>query len=138
MKAMLEDIVCEASEDLFLHAKRIELVGSTYIYGGGNDIDILVLLDRAIPLCPDVDALRLPGWEYGGSTPKSGDKWCSWKQGIINILVTADQTYFNDWVTAAEVCKYLFLKRGIVLDKPERIAVHEIIMVDKDCGDFAL
>ena len=135
MKDMLEKIVRDASEDLFLRAKRIELVGSTYIYGGGNDIDILVLLDNT---GGSVDELRLPGWEYGGSTPKSGDGWCSWKQGDINLLVTADQTYFNDWVTASEVCKYLFLKRGIVLEKPDRIAVHAIIMDDKDCGDFAV
>ena len=135
MKAMLEKIVRDASEDLFLRAKRIELVGSTYIYGGGNDIDILVLLDNTDG---SVDELRLPGWEYGGSTPKSGDKWCSWKRWDINLLVTADQTYFNDWITAAEVCKYLFLKRGIVLDKPDRISVHAIIMDDKDCKDFAV
>jgi hypothetical protein len=135
MKERLVTIVRNASEELFLHAKRIELVGSTYIHGQGNDIDILVLLDST---GGSVDELRLPGWVYGGSTPKSGDKWCSWKQGDINLLVTADQTYFNAWVTATEVCKYLFLKRGIVLDKPERIAVHAIIMDDKDCGDFAL
>ena len=135
MKAVLETIVREASEDLSLRAKRIELVGSTYIYGEGNDIDILILLDST---GGSIEELRLPGWEYGGSTPKSGDKWCSWKQGHINLLVTGDETYFNAWVTAAEVCKYLFLKRSIVLDKPERIAVHAIIMDDKDCGDFAL
>ena len=135
MKDMLENIVRKASGDLFLRAKRIELVGSTYIYGQGNDIDILVLLDSN---GVGVDELRLPGWVYGGSTPKSGDGWCSWKQGDINLLVTEDQTYFNSWVTAAEVCKYLFLKRGVVLDKPDRIAVHAIIMDDKDCKDFAV
>ena len=135
MKAVLETIVREASEELFLHAKRIELVGSIYIYGQGNDIDILVLLDRDIPMCPSVNSLMLPGWVYGGSTPKSGERWCSWKQGDINLLVTADQKYFNDWVTAAEVCKYLAL-RGVKLEKPDRIAVHAIIMDDKDCGDF--
>jgi len=135
MKDMLENMVRKASWELFLHAKRIGLVGSTYIYGGGNDIDILVLLDST---GGSIEELRLPSWEYGGSTPKSGDKWCSWKQGDINLLVTEDQTYFNAWVTAAEVCKYLFLKRGVVLDKPDRIAVHAIIMDDKDCGDFAL
>jgi hypothetical protein len=137
MKAVLETIVREASEELFLHAKRIELVGSTYIHGQGNDIDILVLLDSAAPTCLSVASLILPGWIYGGSTPKSGDGWCSWKQGDINLLVTADQTYFNAWVTAAEVCRYLAL-RGVKLEKPDRIAVHAIIMDDKDCGDFAL
>ena len=135
MKDMLEKIVRDASEILFLSAKRIELVGSTYIYGQGNDIDILVLLNTAAPTYTSIETLVLPGWVYGGSTPKSGDGWCSWKQGDINLLVTDDETYFNAWVTAAEVCKYIAL-RGVKLEKPDRIAVHAIIMDDKECGDF--
>lgn len=120
------------SPELHESVKSAALVGSTYIYGQGVDIDVLVLVDSEHL----ISSWQHPEWKYGGSTPKSGDGWGSWKKGEVNLLLTHSEDYFNKWLTAADVCKYLFHKRSIVLSKEERIAVHAMIMDGKEFCDY--
>ena len=45
------------------------------------------------------------------------------------MLVTTDETYFNAWLTSAEVCRLLHL-RGILVPRDVRVGIHSIIMDD--------
>lgn len=110
----------------------VRLVGSTYIKDTeSSDIDLLVT--SAL----DANSLRFDGWEYGGSTPKSGDGWCSWKKTItvdatpveVNLLVCEDRAYIKSWLDAAEVCRFLSLA-GVTLTRGQIHGVHAIIMDD--------
>lgn len=116
----------------------VALVGSTHIHGTGNDIDMLVLVDRPSHSQSLVIRFNHPDWKYGGSTPKSGDQWCSWKNGEINLLLTDNPVYFAAWVAAADVCRLLAM-RGILKpeDKNMRVAVHRVVM-DKYTAEAAL
>ncbi len=113
-------------------------VGSTYIYGHGEDLDLLVLVRTPVGMSSLVNSWYHPDFKYGGSGPKSGDNWCSWKRGTLNLLLTDDEDLYDRWLMAAEVCRYLHLAKGVVLTKPERIAIHDIIMEGKFCKDFGL
>lgn len=112
----------------------VRLVGSTYIKDREDaDVDLLVTTDL------DVNELLFEGWSYGGSTPKSGDGWCSWKKTItvddelveVNLLVCNDRQYITAWLNAAEVCRFLSLA-GVPLTKGQVHGVHAIIMDDCD------
>ena len=114
-----------------LSAKRMELVGSTYIKGNGTDIDVLCLVPEA-----DLDTLGFPGWEYGGSgdpTRMDSGRFGSWKYDVggevVNMLIVTSVEYANAWLTAAEVCRFLHLA-GVDLTRGAVHGVHEIIMDD--------
>lgn len=119
----------------------VRLVGSTYIKDTeSSDVDLLV----TTPL--DVNELVFGGWSYGGSIPKSGDGWCSWKKTItvddkpveVNLLVCSDRTYITAWLNAAEVCRFLSLA-GVTLTRGQIHGVHAIIMDDHDAeGELTL
>lgn len=119
----------------------VRLVGSTYIKDSeSSDVDLLV----TTPL--NVNELVFEDWSYGGSTPKSGDGWCSWKKTIIvddkqvevNLLVCEDHSYITSWLDAAEVCRFLSLA-GVTLTRGQIHGVHAIIMDDHDAeGELAL
>lgn len=119
----------------------VRLVGSTYIKDtDSSDVDLLVT--SAL----DVNSLRFDGWQYGGSTPKSGDGWCSWKKTItvdgkpveVNLLVCEDRAYIKSWLDAAEVCRFLSLA-GVTLTRGQIHGVHAIIMDDHDAeGELTL
>lgn len=108
----------------------MELVGSTYIADEQTrDVDILVLIPDA-----DLSCIFFSDWQYGGSVGMGNESdWMSWKcvqNGLeINMLLTNKKTYFNAWLTAAEVCRFLFLK-GIKLPSAAVHGIHEIIMDD--------
>lgn len=130
-----KDKVRDALRREGLTAQRMELVGSSYITDKtDSDLDILCY----VPIStyqPSVGCMQFTGWAYGGSVGEGGeDTWGSWKHyfpgiGEVNILVTTDETYFNAWLTSAEVCRYLHL-RGIVVPRAERVSIHNIIMDD--------
>lgn len=119
----------------------VRLVGSTYIKDtDSSDIDLLVT--SAL----EANSLRFDGWQYGGSTPKSGDGWCSWKKTItvddkpveVNLLVCEDRAYIKSWLDAAEVCRFLSLA-GVTLTRGQIHGVHAIIMDDHDAeGELIL
>lgn len=114
---------------------KTDLVGSTYITDKqDSDLDILCLVKSIT----DVDSMAFGGWAYGGSVGEGGDGgggvWGSWKKhisgaGEVNMLVVTDESYFNAWLTSAEVCRYLHL-RGIVVPRVDRVSIHNIIMDD--------
>lgn len=101
------------------------IVGSTYIQGEGSDIDCLFLWEKV-----DVQCIGFPGWDYGGSIGEGNESnWGSWKKGNINLLVTSSKESYNAWLTSAEVCRFLSLRK-IGLTRDERVAIHNIVMDD--------
>lgn len=108
----------------------MEIVGSTYIADETTrDVDILVLIPGVI-----LEDLFFSDWQYGGSSGMGNESdWMSWKSlrnGVeINMLITNKKEYFSAWLTAAEVCRFLFLK-GIKLPSALVHGVHAIIMDD--------
>lgn len=102
---------------------RISLVGSKFILGPdkGEDTDILIEVDD---LDDASDALCNAGFEKGGSESVN-EFWrsCLRKFDMLNVLLTDDPAYFDKWVQAAEVCRYLQLE-----EKDARVAVHMIVM----------
>lgn len=119
--------------------ESMELVGSTYISDAENrDIDILVCIPGV-----DLDPMYFDGWQYGGSVGMGNDhSWMSWKTsfpdcGEVNMLITNKQEYKTLWLTAAEVCRFIFLK-GITLPTAVVHGIHEIIMDDSTAETEAL
>lgn len=106
-------------------------VGSRYITGGiGEDLDILVLLKPGVGL-GDVDLSQFDTKrddEHYTGLPAS-DGWVSLRVGDINALLISNEEsgYYYAWIKAAEVCRALHLS-GVLLDKAQRIAVHQVIM----------
>ncbi len=106
-------------------------IGSTYINGEGKDIDILVL-------CPDASLRRTDwasiGMSCAGSShpPEDDDPWASVRDGAgSNVIFVTSKDYFDKWVAAARVCKYLqnwLDSTELTLSKGVRIRLHSIIM----------
>lgn len=93
------------------------LVGSTYILGEGNDVDIMWLVSDY------QEATRLlikDGYEY--DKDYEDDRFASLRKGEVNVIVTAEEERYRNTLIAAEVCKYLK-----VAERDDRIAVHRII-----------
>lgn len=132
------DLLVSVDPRLVECAVGVRIVGSTYIYGHGADLDLLVLVRTPEGMGSLVNSWYHQDFRFGGSGPKVGDHWCSWKRGTLNLLLTDDSDLYDRWLMAAEVCRYLYLARAIVLTKPERIAIHDILMRDKFCKDFGL
>ena len=97
------------------------LVGSEYIFGEGNDTDILWLTENAVS---GRQYLIESGYDCESDTrPEYDDaKFYSLRQGRVNILVCADKEYYEKFLLAAEVCKGLQLK-----DRDDRVLVHKIV-----------
>ena len=113
---------------------RHEVVGSTYIKDNDkSDVDIIVL-DESF----DLECMGFPGWAYGGSSGMGNDHWMSWKRQVdgveVNMLLVADKAYFDSWLTATEVCRFLHLQ-GYNLKSASVHGVHEIIMDDSTAED---
>lgn len=105
----------------FLHRLPVHmeasLVGSTYILGEGNDVDIMWLVSDY------QEATRLlikDGYEY--DKDYEDDRFASLRKGEVNVIVTAEGLRYRNTLIAAEVCKYLK-----VWERDDRIAVHRII-----------
>lgn len=117
-------------ESLRSRVLRTDCVGSTYIRDAEDrDVDVLVLIPDQ-----DLDCLRIDqGWAYGGSIDHSmlGDHWASWTKSVdgvdVNMLLVNDAAYYHQWVTSAEVCRFLHLK-GLPINAGTTHGVHEIIM----------
>lgn len=111
-------------------------VGSTYINGEGNDIDIVVHVVAA-PYSPGIHGICWSevGLVYGGSEPNGcDDNWVSTKDACgYNIIFVTDPDYYAKWVTAAEVCRQLCLW-CVPLDKAMRVKLHAIIMDEEDAS----
>jgi hypothetical protein len=116
---------------------RWDVVGSTYIKDkDSSDVDILVL-DESMSL----EEQFFEGWAYGGSVGAGNDHWMSWKRTVdgveVNMLLVTDKTYFDLWLTAAEVCRFLHLQ-GCDVKSATVHGIHEIIMDDSTAEEEQL
>ena len=111
------------------------VVGSTYIKGTeDSDVDVLVYTPTVSP-----SEAVFSGWTYGGSGGSiefdNPDKFGSWKREVggvvVNLLLTGSEAYYDAWLTAAEVCRFLHLQ-GVPLTRGTVHGVHEIVMDDSD------
>lgn len=106
-------------------------VGTSYIKGDGNDIDVLVYAPVEGLACSVDMGVE---WTHGGSTGNNAcnrSKWESWKRNVgeveVNLIFINDLDYFNKWKQAAEAC--LFLEHcGKNLTRGEIHGVHSIVM----------
>lgn len=105
-------------------------VGSTYINGAGNDVDIIVYV-KPWELRSGIREVVWSdvGLEFGGSQPfTTGDSWVSTSDSMgTNVIFVEDEKYYDLWVSAAEVCRQLVMW-GVPLDKFMRVRLHSIIM----------
>jgi hypothetical protein len=120
-------------------ATKFAMVGSSYIHQQLRaDVDILVLSPFRRGLR---DILVGDGWEEGGSQDLSLHTcWVSLKKEltvnhqdgipdilVFNIIVVEDEAYFDDWVRAAEACRFL-VESGVRLTRGQTHGVHAVIM----------
>lgn len=125
---MTTNNLTEQELDDLLEIEVIEksaLVGSTYILGKGDDIDYLLFTNNREYLNEKLIAW---GFENEGKY-KSNTDFTSYRNGVYNLIVTSKEAFFNEFVVAAKVCKFLKLE-----DKEQRIGVHSIIMTSR-CSD---
>ena len=117
----------------------LDIVGSTYISDKElSDVDVLVYAKGF-----DVNEHGLSGWEFGGSVGLGNDDWASWKRmhyldGAwveVNLLLTGDKELYNQWVTAADVCRFLHLS-GVQLTRGQVHGVHSLIMHESDMSEM--
>lgn len=106
-----------------------DVVGSTYIRdNSASDVDILVLVPNV-----RLEEEHFDGWAYGGSVGMGNDHWMSWKRTVdgveVNMLLVGNRQYYDDWLTAAEVCRFLHLQ-GYAVNTGTVHGIHEIIMDD--------
>lgn len=100
---------------------NLELVGTQFIFNDGADYDLLWLVsDRAAA------TLQLLAEDYSASVGDAYDlssgKFKSFVKGKINVLITDNQVFFDRFVVAAHVCKYMQVK-----DKETRKSIHRIV-----------
>lgn len=110
-----------------LETNEIQQTGSTYFFGKGKDIDLLVLSN--MPLESTTLKLLQNGW-HTDSKEGYGDSstWASFRKGEFNAIVHTTREEYNKMQTAAKVCKYLAdLKILPESDKLLRINIHKII-----------
>lgn len=108
-----------------------EVVGSTFISDkDDSDVDVLVYVEDG-----SLEEMIYPGWTYGGSKSPNPDCWVSWVRIVdgvtINMLVVTDRNYYDSWLKAADVCRFLHLQ-GYKLRNASVHGIHEIIMEDSD------
>lgn len=153
----------EAVQSVGWEVVDAQIVGSTYIADNTkSDVDVLMLVKaptvfndpenpwRCVQHCPDLGCTTIPGWEYGGSHNEGNpDVWESFKRKHedgteVNALICTSEEYFSNWLTAAEVCRYLHLAEktyfekygvGSVWEKGLRIGIHNILMDDSTAED---
>lgn len=107
-------------------------VGSSYISGSGNDLDLVLLLDEVEGLQDfeedhDVRALIDGGYTPTGATSGKDDDFVTLRKGDVNVMLTYSHQFCGEFARAAEVCKYVTLL-GCELSKESRIKIHRIIM----------
>lgn len=128
--------VIKAANESVKHAlgpyyKTSDLVGSLYIIGEGNDIDIIALVsDKTEARC----AARVNGFRYTGEDSGEEDDFDTFRKGDINLMITENSEFHANFLQASEVCRFLFEQCGIS-DRATRVAVHRIIMHEESVED---
>lgn len=103
-------------------------IGSALIFGEGNDVDILLLVNRDLLECHD--DLKERGWATPGSEFYSMDEdnWFSARKGVVNLLVTDSQEHYDHMAMGALIC-YNLNKAGRLPrdDKDMRVIIHRTL-----------
>lgn len=103
-------------------------VGSSYICGEGEDIDIVMYLPKGTAWLVPVTSI---GYQFTGRCSGEEDEFQTFRKGPINLMVTDSREFIRDFANAAEVCKYLHKEYGFG-DKQTRIRIHRILMNGED------
>lgn len=98
---------------------RGQIVGSVYITGKGKDLDILVLVGD---LGKVVARAQKAGFVPDVSCVYDDAYFVSMRKGPVNVILTDDSVYYEDFVTAAQVCRLLNVR-----DKNLRVVVHNLV-----------
>jgi len=115
----------------FMAYSNVYVVGSSFICGEGKDSDILIL----VPFIDSndwqqvyVDYFESKGYKVDGNLLYGGE-FVSMKNGRINILLTEYPIFFDRWVAAAHVCRYIddLMPKG-KMSRKVRVDVHQIIV----------
>lgn len=109
---------------------RPEIVGSAYIHGEGADLDVVCLANHFPTVTQLHRNILTEGWDECGEYGPEGDL-AAYRRGPVNLIVCKHEQYYEDWIKAARVCKFL-ADRGMLRpeDKPMRALVHRIVMDD--------
>jgi hypothetical protein len=104
------------------------MVGSCYMFGRGQDIDIMMLVRG--DLFEHHDNLKERGWRT--PTPEfysmDEDNWFSAKRGVYNLLVTTSEEHYEAMAKGSDVCKALADAGKLdPADKDMRILIHRVM-----------
>lgn len=112
------------AEGLGLTVKRQAIIGSTYIFGEGADVDVLLEVDNL----EDVAAqLALKGWDVAVEYEITDD-WFAARKGLVNLLVCSDTDHYCNMLGAAWVCRALYLVGKLeAWDKDTRVIIHRAL-----------
>ena len=99
-------------------------VGSSLINGEGVDLDLVA---KVKDIEYSKDLLVAAGYTLSSSGSGSGDEFCCFRKGDVNVMITESQTWFDNFVKSARACRVVTLQ-GFQLDKAARIAIHRVIM----------
>lgn len=122
MKSLAFDYV-SIPRELYVTAEQ---TGSSYICNPPvttTDIDFVIFSD---------DIEKLGVWcERNGFQTNFGDyaleEFRSYKRGVINLIITADSTFYRRFVKATQLAKELNL-----LDKQQRVALFDFVMYESN------
>lgn len=111
---------------------EITHVGSSYIMGEGKDLDIVALVKypeytRELLICK--------GYILSSNGSGDGDRFCCFRRDHVNLMITEDRSWYNNFVLSAEVCKALHLGGVNMTNKEYRIIVHRTIMDHEAAAD---
>jgi len=73
------------------------------------------------------DLLVDAGYTLSSNGSGSGDEFCCFRKGDVNVMITESQLWYEEFVKAAWACRVVTLQ-GFQLDKAGRIAIHRVIM----------
>lgn len=114
--------------------RKFAMVGSAVYHPAPNDVDFLVLVTGDSFTCfgedtPNDLSMAAPRWAFGddwelcsGEYDDQDDKWGAIRKGVVNLVITVDEGWYERMLLSSKVCEVLEL-----MDKGDRIAVHRVI-----------
>lgn len=102
--------------------KEFSLIGSAMYLPDPVDVDFAVMLQPGFDAMQVAGDLMFSGWDQCGEYDTAEGEWCAVRKGNVNVMLTHNREFYNDYLCAMEVCKFLNLK-----DKQERIGVCKIV-----------
>lgn len=114
-------------EGLSFPIEAHRFVGTCFINGEGQDVDILIL--TLTDLDDTASGLKEQGWAASTSEEYPSDAgWFAARKGLINLLITADEEFYWAMSKGADVCRNLVAAGKIdAKDKDARIIIHRTL-----------